>query len=42
MPGPKSKPQARTKDGRLVKGKTALRDAHLKSGENMKSDKKDQ
>ena len=34
MPGPCSHPSARTKDGRDVKGKTALKHANLRSGEN--------
>lgn len=38
MPGPNSTPKAKDpKTGRIVKGKTALRDAGLRSGEGMKA-----
>jgi hypothetical protein len=40
MPGPNSTPIAKTKDGRLISGKTNLKNAGLKSGENIKKDSK--
>jgi hypothetical protein len=38
MPGPKSTPKARDKAGRIVRGKSALRRANLRSGEGMSSE----
>jgi hypothetical protein len=35
MPGPKSTPKARTANGRLVQGKSALRREGLRSGEGI-------
>lgn len=38
MPGPVSSPKAKTKDGRIVTGKTALSKNGLRSRENMKTE----
>lgn len=38
MPGPKSKPRARTSSGQIISGKTALRRAHLSSGSGLKTE----
>jgi hypothetical protein len=38
MPGPVSSPKAKTKDGRIVVGKTAIKNSGLRSRENMKTE----
>lgn len=39
MPGPQSKPRAKTSDGRVVSGKTALARLGLKSGQGFEFDR---